>query len=437
MARQNAGLSNLTDEAYLLKRKLADRRGHNIVLRNAAELLFALYGPEHPNAGVRLFRVIGTERHAGARYNVEERPRIEGNLPSVITEISNAISSLLRRPSRLVGNQFREEPEYPDFAWLEALLNAIAHRDYGIEGTGTEVHLFDDRMEVTSPGNLVGDLTLEQLLRLERVHRSRNPRIIRVLVDLGLARDQGEGIPRMFAEMADAFLPPPAITSADLGVKVTLRNTLTLNSVDHDFLSRLGGLQIDNTEVRALLYAHRNGSIDNAALRSLSGLDTLSASRLLRGLCDKNLLELHPHGSNSYYTLTSSLMTPVSAKVREFEPEVRELGPEVRESEPEVGELGPEVRELSAHLQERIGQLGQYPRRERVQVIIHEICSQERWITSSEIARYLNFQQGNLTRNYLSPMVESGLLERRFPENLNHPHQAYRAVSSQLTLPLT
>ena len=124
-------------------------------------------------------------------------------------------------------------------------------------------------------------------------------------------------------------------------------------------------------------------------------------------------------------------------EVREFGPEVRELVPEVRELVPEVEEFGPEVRELSDHLQERIGQLGQYPRRERVQVIIHEICSQERWITSSEIARYLNFQQGNLTRNYLSPMVESGLLERRFPENVTHPQQAYRSVTSQLTLPLT
>ena len=454
LARQNSGLSGLTDEEYLIKRKLAYRRGSNLVLSNAAELLFANEDPDHPNAGVRLFRVIGTERHTGARYNVEERPRIEGNLPSVIREVSNAISSLLRRPSRLVGNQFREEPEYPDFAWLEALLNAIAHRDYGIDGTGTEVHLFDDRMEVTSPGSLVGDLTLERLLQLERVHRSRNPRIIRVLVDLGLARDQGEGIPRMFAEMADAFLPPPAITVTRLGVKVTLRNTLTLNPMDHDFLSGLGGLQLDSTEIRALLYAHRNDSIDNASLRSLSGLDTLNASRLLRSLCDKNLLELHHHGSNSYYTLTSSLtasssgeLTPkvresepevgeLAPKVRESEPEVGELTPKVRESEPEVGELTPKVRELPAHLQEKIDQLGQYPRRERVQVIIHEICGQESWTTSSEIARYLNFQQGNLTRNYLSPMVESGLLERRFPDNFTHPQQAYRAVTPQLTLPL-
>ena len=473
LAQRNSGLSALTDEEYLLKRKLADRRGRNLVLRNAAELLFTRNEPEHPNAGVRLFRVIGTERRSGVEYNVEERPRSEGNLPSVISEISAAISGMLRRPSRLVGNRFQETPEYPDFAWLEALFNAVAHRDYGVMGACTEIHIFDDRMEVASPGSLVADLTLEELLRLERKHHSRNPRIVRALVDLGLARDQGEGIPRMFAEMADAFLPKPEIQANHRDVTITLRNTPTLSDADHKFISRLDLAELSRNEFRALLRAHRQGQIDNAGLRSLSGLDTLNASLVLRGLRDKGLLHLHSLGSRSYYTLPSVLavgelgpdtgelrletgelvpkvgeLVPkvrelepevgeLTPEVRELEPEVGELTPEVRELEPEVGELAPEVRELAAHLRERIDQLGQYPRRERVQVLIHEICSQERWITSSEIARHLNFQQGNLTRNYLSPMVESGLLERRFPENVTHPQQAYRAVTSQLTLPLT
>ena len=229
-ARQGAGLSALSDEEYLLRRKLADRRGREIVLRKAAELLFARLGPDHPNAGVRLFRVIGTERRTGPEHNVEERPRMEGNLPAVIEEVSGVISSLLRRPARLVGNQFQEMSEYPDFAWREALLNAIAHRDYGIEGVGTEVWLFEDRMEVVSPGALAGNLTTDELLTLRRVHRSRNPRIVRVLVDLGFARDQGEGIPRMFTEMKDAFLPQPSIEATNRSVTVALRNTLTLNT---------------------------------------------------------------------------------------------------------------------------------------------------------------------------------------------------------------
>ena len=127
---------------------------------------------------------------------------------------------MLRRPSRLVGNRFQETPEYPDFAWLEALFNAVAHRDYGVMGVCTEIHIFDDRMEVASPGSLVANLTLNELLRLERKHYSRNPRIVRALVDLGLARDQGEGIPRMFAEMADAFLPKPEIQATHRDVTI-------------------------------------------------------------------------------------------------------------------------------------------------------------------------------------------------------------------------
>jgi ATP-dependent DNA helicase RecG len=135
--RQGAGLEALSDEDYLLNRKLTDRRGSGLVLRQAAELLFAQQGPEHPNAGVRVFRVVGTERRLGAEHNVEERPRIEGNLPEVWQEALNVVGSLMRQPSRLVGNRFRPVSEYPRFSWQEALLNAIAHRDYRVQGAGS------------------------------------------------------------------------------------------------------------------------------------------------------------------------------------------------------------------------------------------------------------------------------------------------------------
>lgn len=456
-ARQGAGLSALSDEEYLLKRKLADRRGRGIVLRNAAALLFARYGPDHPNAGVRLFRVIGTERYTGIEHNVEERPRCEGNLPAVISEIRTVISGLLRRPMRLVGSRFQESAEYPDFAWLEALLNAIAHRDYRIEGTCIEVWLFDDRMEVVSPGGLVGNLTAEALLTLKRVHHSRNPRIIRVLVDLGLARDQGEGIPRMFAEMEDAFLPRPDIDATSRNVMVTLRNTLTLNAMDREFISALGDLELSRNEFRTLLYTYRHGQIDNARLRALSGLDTLNASYLLRGLRDRDLLVLHSHGPNSYYTLTSVLTSQVGvyrakgeklsadggdireghegtrrrdkldADEGEFSADGRELGTDVEKFSTDGGEFDADGGELPDYIRARIAKLGKRPRRVRVRPIIHLICDQGKWVTSAELARFLNIGQSKLTAGYITPMVHSGELEPRFPDKPNHPHQAYRA----------
>jgi hypothetical protein len=73
-ARDAAGLSELSTEEYLVERRLADHGPAGVVLREAAVFLFAREVPtiEHPNAGVRMFRVAGTERLTGARHNVQE-----------------------------------------------------------------------------------------------------------------------------------------------------------------------------------------------------------------------------------------------------------------------------------------------------------------------------------------------------------------------------
>ena len=422
-ARQGAGLSAWSDQDYLLKRKLADRQGDRLQLRRAAELLFARSGPDHPNAGVRIFRVIGTNRRTGPEHNVEERPRIEGNLPAVIEEASSVIGGLLRRPSRLLGSRFRSVPEYPEFSWKEALLNAVAHRDYAVEGAGTEIWLFEDRMEIVSPGGLVGDLTLSEVLSLKRVHRSRNPRLMRVLVDLGVAREQGEGIPRMFAEMEDAFLPKPEIEVSRQGVAITLRNTPTLTQADREFVARLGEIEVSDEEFRVLLHAYRHTRVENADLRLLAGVDTLNASLMLRKLRDRGLLDLHSHGANSYYTLTSSLR-----RVADRGEQTADRG----EQTADRGEQAADRGELPGKIENAIEQLGRRPRADQLRKVIEAICAEREWTTPAQLAKWLGFKSGKLTERHLSPMVEAGLLERRFPATPTHAEQAYRCTQPHL-----
>ena len=429
-ARQGAGLSAWSDQDYLLKRKLADRQGDRLQLRRAAELLFARSGPDHPNAGVRIFRVIGTNRRTGPEHNVEERPRIEGNLPAVIEEASSVIGGLLRRPSRLLGSRFRSVPEYPEFSWKEALLNAVAHRDYAVEGAGTEIWLFEDRMEIVSPGGLVGDLTLSEVLSLKRVHRSRNPRLMRVLVDLGVAREQGEGIPRMFAEMEDAFLPKPEIEVSRQGVAITLRNTPTLTQADREFVARLGEIEVSDEEFRVLLHAYRHTRVENADLRLLAGVDTLNASLMLRKLRDRGLLDLHSHGANSYYTLTSSLR-----RVADRGEQTADRGEQTAdrgEQTADRGEQAADRGELPGKIENAIEQLGRRPRADQLRKVIEAICAEREWTTPAQLAKWLGFKSGKLTERHLSPMVEAGLLERRFPATPTHAEQAYRCTQPHL-----
>jgi len=417
------------------------------VLRQAAELLFAKNGPDHPNAGFRLFRVVGTERKVGAEHNVEERPRFEGNLPTVLEECFSAIEGILRRPARLVGHRFRTVSEYPEFSWKEAIVNAAAHRDYNVEGRTTEIWFFDDRLEVVSPGGLLPDVNLEELLALHRIHVSRNPRTVRVLVDLGVVRDQGEGIPRMFAEMEGFFLPAPVLDPQGHLFRVTLRNTATLTADDKTFVARLGDAELTDVEFRALLEAHRAGRLDNARLRAISGLDTLGASALLRRLRDRELLALHAAGPNSYYELGPKAQLPVDAQGMEadtqglpakdtqglmpdtqgFDPDAQGLEPGTQGSAPDVTSL---IAALPDDLRLELTRLGPKPAAPRLRKVLLDLCAL-RWWTPRELVAVLGLKDAaNLSRKHLWPLVTDGKLERRHPDNPAHPQQAYRAVGA-------
>ena len=106
-------------------------------------------------------------------------------------------------------------PEYPEFAWQEALVNAVAHRDYDVTSRETEVWFYEDRVEISNPGDIVPPATLERLQSGNPVHATRNPLLVRVLADAGIMRDEGEGVARIFREMEANSLGVPVVTSED------------------------------------------------------------------------------------------------------------------------------------------------------------------------------------------------------------------------------
>jgi ATP-dependent DNA helicase RecG len=187
-------------------------------------LLFATF-PTHwlPRAEVRILRYEGVKPETGPRMNVVKDMMIDGPLLRQLPEALRAVDTQLRGFTRLAPDGvFRTTPEYPDFAWQEAVTNAVVHRSYSLSGMRVEVHIFDDRLEVVSPGRLPG---IVRVHNIRDMHFSRNPRVTRVLSDVGLVRDVGEGVDRMFEEMADARLPPPEFQERDYVVRLTLRRS--------------------------------------------------------------------------------------------------------------------------------------------------------------------------------------------------------------------
>jgi ATP-dependent DNA helicase RecG len=150
----------------------------------------------------------------------------------------------------------------PEPVWLEAIVNAVIHRSYSIGGDHIRVEIFQDRLEVESPGRLPG------LVRLENIRSTRfarNPRVARAMSDLGYGRELGEGVNRMFEEMSLVGLPEPVYSQGPASLTVTLlADTLVGRVLDRlprgserfaEFLSREG--RVTTTEAVDLMQSSR------------------------------------------------------------------------------------------------------------------------------------------------------------------------------------
>lgn len=123
---------------------------------------------------------------------------------------------------------FETVPEYPEFAWYEGLVNAVCHRDYSNSGEYIIVKLFDDRMEILSPGKLGGFVTLETM---KNKRYSRNPQIARVLNEFGIVRELNEGVKRIYSEMQKFYLKDPIYSEPDRNsVLLVLDNNIAVRA---------------------------------------------------------------------------------------------------------------------------------------------------------------------------------------------------------------
>ena len=312
-AARSAGFAPTDYLGFLQERGLAELRGAEFLLRRAALLLFSKSAQhlDHPNAGIRIFRVEGSERLTGSRNNVSEiKPRIEGNLCHVIEVAYQRLGLLIRNSEHLHDLFFKEMPEYPAFAWQEAVVNAVAHREYRDHGRGVEIWLFSDRMEIRSPGDLLPSVTLEALRARRRAHASRNPRVTRVLAELGLMREQGEGMPRIFDEMETSWLPMPELDLEGGVFVMTLRNTPVFAGGRPEWISFIHRLPL-NIRQQRILAKNEGGAFRSCEYQSLNDIDRDQAYRELRSMVDAGFLEAPDHhGPGGMYQVKLALEGP-------------------------------------------------------------------------------------------------------------------------------
>lgn len=262
----------------LSARGLLDRSGDVTV---AAVLLFARE-PQRwfPEASVRVLRYRGTERGTGSRQQLLHDRRIDGPIPVQLEHARTEIVEQL--PTRRAlgrSGRFQKVPLVPEDAWLEAVVNAVVHRSYSMGGDHIRVEIFDDRIEIDSPGRFPGIADAADPRHVTRF--ARNPRIARVCADLAIGQELGEGIRRMFDEMHLAGLGDPEYVQTSGSVRVTLSST----PVDRELEAQLPAGSLDL--VRIIRDA---GSLSTGEIVEAAGRSRPVVIRLLNGLRDAGVV---------------------------------------------------------------------------------------------------------------------------------------------------
>jgi ATP-dependent DNA helicase RecG len=249
-----------------------------------------------PQSALTFVKFVGTTpRGDTGQPGYGRREDIGGPLAHILQRTWDVLSEEMRIGAVVAGLERRERTQYPMAAVREALVNAVAHRDYRLGGRRIEVRMYDDRLEITSPGGLPGFITLDNILE---EHFSRNPRIVAGLYHWGYIEELGLGIDLMYDEMVRAGHPLPRFKDTPYSFTVTLENARERPP------SPSWASNMNERQAKALAYVQRNGRITNGEYREICPDVTAETLRLdLVDLVKRGILLKIGDKRSTYYIL--------------------------------------------------------------------------------------------------------------------------------------
>jgi ATP-dependent DNA helicase RecG len=186
------------------------------LLRAAVVLFGRKFMPYYPQCNVRLARFRGTDK-----TEFLDQRQLHGHAFQILDESMHFILRNIPIAGRFEPRRLERQdiPLYPPLALREALVNALCHRDYTIDGGAIFVAIYDDRLEISSLGLLPPGVTVADLKR-DHMSRRRNPLIAGVFYRRGLIEPWGRGTQKIVDWCLEAGQPEPEFEERSGGVVV-------------------------------------------------------------------------------------------------------------------------------------------------------------------------------------------------------------------------
>lgn len=200
-----------------------------------------------------------------------------GPITEMISHMEVFVRQHMNQTIEKLSSSHRTIEAYPARALFEGIINAVAHRDYTLEGSAIQVDLFQDRLEISSPGSFYKKGDLEKTYDLTSIISQRRNRVIcAVLVRCAVMEAAGTGFEKIMEEYADAdSVHRPYVFSRNnqftlVLPDLTYHKGVTTEAGDQiDFVLPPGGSKHDDAVIR-FCYGHRRTAKEIAAHLGIS-----------------------------------------------------------------------------------------------------------------------------------------------------------------------
>ena len=218
-----------------------------------------------------------------------DRREFEGSIQDQREAAFQYVLEKINRGMRIQGMYRQDMYELPVDSVREMIANSVAHRSY-LEPGNIQVALFDDRLEVTSPGMLLNGVSIKKMK--EGYSKPRNRAIASAFSYMKIIEKWGSGIPRILRECSEYGLPEPEIIDFDGDFRVNMYRQLPEKDWSHtDDTKHDTNDTISENDTKILNLIRENPSITQAELREKLQVSIVTVKRLMANLQKRGLIE--------------------------------------------------------------------------------------------------------------------------------------------------
>lgn len=284
-------------ENFLINKAKVLKKDNNSLNVNNAGVLFFISNPEKylPQHEVKIAKFKGNNKAIILDNRIINKPMI-----SMLYEIESFIKRNMMFSQKIEGFSRVDVLEYPLEALREAVVNALAHRDYDIKSSSISIYMYDNRLEITSPGKINPPLSIDSI----RGHYShRNKKVCDLFSKSKDMEAFGTGIDKMNKVMEESGMKHPEIIATDDFFKIIFYNNknknFNLRKPKNTITSNLKKEGFNDRQISALeLMVNKGKIISISEYMDIFNVSRNTASKDLNQLVKEGLIYSYTHKNN-------------------------------------------------------------------------------------------------------------------------------------------